>query len=56
MFEARTFASSVVLDNDTLWIVGGEGIASPSNDWMGYLNTTELIKIDSDKKFHTAMV
>ena len=50
MFEARTFASSVVLDNDTLWIVGGEGIASPSNDWMGYLNTTELIKIDSDKK------
>ena len=43
MKQARTFASSVVLDYDTLWIVGGEGM-------MEYLNTTELIKIDSNQE------
>ena len=43
MREARTSASSVVLDHDTLWIVGGEGMDE-------YLNTTELIKIDSNQK------
>ena len=43
MTKARTFASSVILDSDTLWIVGGQGIAE-------YFNTTELIKIDSNQK------
>ena len=43
MTEARTSASGVVLDHDTFWIVGGEGMYE-------YLNTTELIKIDSNHK------
>ena len=39
------YASSVVLNKDTLWIVGGVN----NNGWP---NTTELIKIDSNKEIY----
>ena len=39
---SRNYASSVVLNKDTLWIVGGKN----NNGWP---NTTELIKIDSNQ-------
>ena len=42
MTVSREYASSVVLNKDTLWIVGGKN----NNGWP---NTTELIKIDSNQ-------
>ena len=42
---SRNYASSVVLNKDTLWIVGGV------ND-KGWPNTTEIIKIDSNQEIY----
>ena len=42
---SRSYASSVVLNKDTLWIVGGVNN-------KGWSNTTELIKIDSNQEVY----
>ena len=42
---SRSYASSVVLNKDTLWIVGGLN----NKRWS---NTTELIKIDSNQEVY----
>ena len=42
---SRNYASSVVLNKDTLWIVGGV-------NEKGWPNTTEIIKIDSNQEIY----
>ena len=49
MTEPRLFASSIVLNQNTLWIVGGENGPSSSRR---YLNTTEFISIDSNQEIN----
>ena len=49
MTEPRLFASSIVLNQNTLWIVGGENGPRSSRR---YLNTTEFISIDSNQEIN----
>ena len=42
---SRNYASSVVLNKDTLWIVGGK-------NEKGWPNTTEIINIDSNQEIY----
>ena len=49
MTEPRLFASSIVLNQNTLWIVGGENGPSSSRR---YLSTTEFISIDSNQEIN----
>ena len=53
MTEPRLFASSIVLNQSTLWIVGGEkGKRNPIRSNITYHDTTELISIDSNQEIN----
>ena len=45
MLEARMSAASIVLNNSTLWVVGGRNYPGPDEDDMTY-DTTEFISFD----------
>ena len=49
MTQPRLFASSVVLNQNTLWIVGGE---NGPRDNRTYLDTTEFISINSNQEIN----
>ena len=49
MTEPRLFASSIVLNQNTLWIVGGEKGKRTNRT---YQNTTEFISIDSNQEIN----
>ena len=49
MTQPRLFASSVALNQNTLWIVGGEN--GPRSN-RRYLSTTEFISIDSNQEIN----
>ena len=46
MIKARNSAASVVLNNSTLWVVGGKNYPAPQDEYFISYHTTEFVSFD----------